>query len=101
MRECVGVQTDLDHLLSIDESELLQVFPEKFWSSPPLQQPQQAHYKTAEVERVSHTEVRPDTLKLRLQSFAQTVQTGRHTHIPPWSLCWSVDLTLRLSIRMQ
>ena len=56
MHVCVreGVQADLDHLLSIDEFQLLQVFPEKFWSSPPLQQPQQAHLNTFKVVLVSH-----------------------------------------------
>lgn len=37
--------TDLDHLLSINDFEFLQVFFEEFRSSPPLEQPQQAHWR--------------------------------------------------------
>lgn len=37
--------TDLDHLLSINHFEFLQVFFEKFRSSSPLKQPQQADWR--------------------------------------------------------
>lgn len=35
--------TDLDHLLSINNFEVLQVFFQKLWSGSPLKQPQQAN----------------------------------------------------------
>lgn len=35
--------TDLDHLLSVNDFQFLQVFSEELRSSPPLEQPQEAH----------------------------------------------------------
>ena len=95
-----GVQADLDHLLSINEFELLQVFPEKFRSSPPLQQPQQAHLKTSKVALVKHTGSETQHRSKSTASKVQ-VQTWSPIHILAGSMCWSVDLPSHLSILMQ